>query len=478
MAGRHAKRKTRSRSAKLRVCAVVGLPTTAGAFLAAAVGSIAPAPQAKADFGIDDLIMNLFDPSLFAAAAEPAATLDFSTLLADLFNGAGVTDAPALAMTDLALPDPSSVVSAAVDVSDPGAVAAAAEPISAAVTAGLPNADSVLASIAAAAEPASVAPAADPVVSSDTFPLSALLAYFGFVGTGQPDSIAFADSFQEGLYQPLHTLMQDWMNSPVGEYVDNSINSLFITPSNVCGVICDGLPGTEADPTGGGGGLLFGDGGAGYDAAADPGMTGGDGGSAGLFGDGGAGGAGGLGADGGNGGAGGEIMGNGGLGGTGGAGGLGVAAGNGGDGGSIGQNPTDVSALGNGGNGGAGGVGYTGPTGTAGTAPGGAGDIGGTGYAGGNGGAGGAGSALIGYGGTGGAGGEGGIGGTGGAGADGDVTTPAGGAGGAGGPGGPGGVGGAGGYSGIGQAASGAAGQTGATGAYGAPGGNYVAPAP
>ena len=120
----------------------------------------------------------------------------------------------------------------------------------------------------------------------------------------------------------MHTFVEDWINSPLGQFVDGDINSLFQTPSNVCGVICDGVPGTEADPTGGGGGLLAGDGGAGYDAAADPGMTGGDGGSAGLFGDGGAGGDGGLGADGGNGGAGGEIMGNGGVGGTGGDGGL------------------------------------------------------------------------------------------------------------------------------------------------------------
>src|ERR1700729_3914496 len=93
LAGRHAKRKPRARGrVRLRVCAVVGLPTTAGAFLAAAVGSIVPAPQAKADFGIDDLIMNLLDPGVLAAAAEPAATLDLSTLLADLFNGTGLTD--------------------------------------------------------------------------------------------------------------------------------------------------------------------------------------------------------------------------------------------------------------------------------------------------------------------------------------------------------------------------------------------------
>jgi hypothetical protein len=404
LAGRHAKRKTRSRKARLRVCAVVGLPTTAGAFLAAAVGSIAPAPQAKADFGIDDLIMNLFDPSVFTAAAEPAATLDLSTLLADLLNGTGVTDTPALAITDVPLPDPSSVVSAAVDVSDPGAVAAAAEPASDAATAGLPpDAVAAAADPAAAADlpPDAVAAAADPAA----FDLSGLLAFFGLVGNGTPDSVALADSFQVGLYQNVETFVQDWINSPVGQFVDGDINSLFQslfqTPSNVCGLICDGVPGTETDPTGGDGGFLAGDGGAGYDATADPGVAGGDGGSALAIGNGGAGGDGGLGMDGGQGGAGGEIMGNGGLGGTGGAGGLGVAAGNGGEGGSIGQNFTDVSALGNGGDGGQGGTGYAGGTG---------------GYAGGNGGPGGDGSALIGYGGTGGAGGAGGNGGAGGAG--------------------------------------------------------------
>jgi hypothetical protein len=372
----------------------VGLPTTAGAFLAAAVGSIAPAPQAKADFGIDDLIMNLLDPGVLAAAAEPAATLDLSTLLADLLNSTGVTDTGALAIPDL--PDPGSVMASAVD---PAAVATAAEPTSVAAAADLP--------------PDAVAAAADPA-----FDLSGLLAFFGFVGTGAPDSTAFADSFQEGFYQPVDAFIQNWINSPLGQFVDGDINSLFHTSSDVCGVICNGVPGTEADPTGGNGGLLFGDGGAGYDAAADPGMAGGDGGSAGLIGDGGDGGDGGLGADGGNGGVGGEIMGNGGVGGAGGDGTAALAAGNGGDGGSIGPNFTDVSALGNGGDGGPGGAGYAGGTG---------------GYAGGNGGTGGDGSALIGYGGTGGAGG-------------------------AGGNGGAGGLGGAGGTSGVGQAPSGASG--------------------
>src|SRR6201999_3196393 len=97
----------------------------------------------------------------------------------------------------------------------------------------------------------------------------------GFVSTGQPDSIAFADSFQDGFYQPVHTFVEYWINSPVGQFVDGNINSMFQTPSNVCGVICDGVPGTEADPTGGGGGLLAGDSGAGW---TSPGVWGGGGG--------------------------------------------------------------------------------------------------------------------------------------------------------------------------------------------------------
>ncbi|MGA9493332.1 MAG: hypothetical protein WBV80_24225, partial [Mycobacterium sp.] len=112
MAGRHTKRKIRG--AKLRGGAIFGLSTTAGTFLAAAMGPVATAPPANADFGIEDLIMDLLDPGSIAAAAEPAATLDLSTLLTDF--GLGSTAAPdtsALAITDLP---------------DPGAVAAAAEP--------------------------------------------------------------------------------------------------------------------------------------------------------------------------------------------------------------------------------------------------------------------------------------------------------------------------------------------------------------
>ena len=82
-----------------------------------------------------------------------------------------------------------------------------------------------------------IAAAADPA-----FPLSSLLTFLGFVGTGQPDSIAFADSFQEGLYQPVHTFVEDWINSPLGQLVDNDINSLFVSNGEFCGLICDGTP--------------------------------------------------------------------------------------------------------------------------------------------------------------------------------------------------------------------------------------------
>jgi hypothetical protein len=376
VAGRHAKRKTRSPNAKRCRSTVVGLSTAVGALLAAGAGSIATTSPAKADFGIDDLIMDLFDPGAITAAVDPGAALDLGTVLADLgSNGTGATDATALAVTDV--PDPGAVVAAAADPAD------------------------------------SVAAAADP---SGTIDLASLIELF-FVGVGARDSAAVADSFQQDVYQPLHTYIEDWINSQVGQFVDNGINSLFHTPSDVCGLICNGTAGTEADPNGGDGGLLAGDGGAGWDST-EAGVAGGNGGDALGIGDGGEGGTGGLGADGGTGGAGGEVMGDGGVGGTGGAGGAGVAAGNGGAGGSIGENPTNVSALGDGGNGGTGGAGYSGGAG---------------GYAGGNGGDGGNGSSLIGYGGTGGAGG-------------------------AGGGGGAGGSGGTGGYSGMGQAAAGATG--------------------
>ncbi|MBV9721952.1 MAG: cellulase family glycosylhydrolase [Mycobacterium sp.] len=137
--------------------------------------------------------------------------------------------------------------------------------------------------------------------------------------------------FQQYVYDPIHTAIQDWINSPLGEQVDATIN----TASGQF-LIGDGANGTSAHPDGYAGGLLLGDGGNGWDASSDPGVAGGAGGSAGgFFGDGGYGGDGGAGADGGAGGAGGSEFGIGGDGGNGGDGAVGGAGGDGGDSGSV-----------------------------------------------------------------------------------------------------------------------------------------------
>ncbi|MEO8813760.1 MAG: cellulase family glycosylhydrolase [Mycobacterium sp.] len=164
---------------------------------------------------------------------------------------------------------------------------------------------------------------------------------------------------QQDVYAPLHTDIENWINSPTGAQVDGFINT--VSGSLVIG---NGTPGTEDDPVGGAGGSLFGDGGAGWNST-EAGVIGGAGGAAGVFGDGGAGGDGGGAAAGGTGGAGGSLMGTGGDGGDGGNGGAGGNGGDGGDGtglfgsggnggnGGDGDNPGGLPALGGaGGNGG------------------------------------------------------------------------------------------------------------------------------
>ena len=131
------------------------------------------------------MIIDLLDPGAIAAAADPAGTLDLGATLADIgLSGTAATDPTALAITDL--PD--------------------------------------LGPFAAAADPGPVAAAADPAGS---FPLSELLAYFGLVGNGTPDSPELAAAFQEYIYQPAHTFIQAWIGSPFGQQFDNGINSLF-----------------------------------------------------------------------------------------------------------------------------------------------------------------------------------------------------------------------------------------------------------
>jgi endoglycosylceramidase len=167
-----------------------------------------------------------------------------------------------------------------------------------------------------------------------------------------------AQEFQQFIYTPLHTGIEDWIHSDLGEQVDGFINQ--ITGQFLIG---DGANGTAAHPDGGAGGLLFGDGGNGYDESGNANVPGGAGGAASWFGNGGAGGDGGAGAAGGVGGNGGSLFGIGGDGGAGGAGGNGGDGGNGGylfgiggDGGAAGDGDTTggLPALGGaGGNAGA-----------------------------------------------------------------------------------------------------------------------------
>ncbi|BBX94775.1 PE domain-containing protein [Mycobacterium lacus] len=147
-----------------------------------------------------------------------------------------------------------------------------------------------------------------------------------------PDPLAslaasVSDGFQTVVYGPVHTAGQAWISSPLGAALDPIINA----PTNALfgrDLIGNGAAGTAASPTGGAGGFLFGDGGAGYAPTGGVSATaGGRGGNAGLIGDGGTGGAGFAGGTGGTGGTGGWLMGNGGMGGGGGVGGQAGAGG-------------------------------------------------------------------------------------------------------------------------------------------------------
>lgn len=133
--------------------------------------------------------------------------------------------------------------------------------------------------------------------------------------------LAAANGFQTAVYGPIHAAGQAWIGSPVGQAVDPILNTpayaLFGRP-----LIGNGTAGTETNPNGGAGGILFGDGGTGYSVTAGNG-NGGTGGNAGFIGNGGAGGSGFGAGSGGMGGAGGWLMGNGGIGGIGGGGGTG-----------------------------------------------------------------------------------------------------------------------------------------------------------
>ncbi|MGB7870384.1 MAG: hypothetical protein WBM01_19275, partial [Mycobacterium sp.] len=90
-----------------------------------------------------------------------------------------------------------------------------------------------------------------------------------------------ADLFQTDFWLPLHAqlvpLATAFQDNPLGA----AINQAFAT-GGFCGLICNGADGTALDPTGGNGGVWFGDGGAGFDASnSAAGTVGGEGGDAG-----------------------------------------------------------------------------------------------------------------------------------------------------------------------------------------------------
>lgn len=141
--------------------------------------------------------------------------------------------------------------------------------------------------------------------------------------------------FQQFVYEPIHTAIDDWINSPLGMQVDGFINQFAPQGSIFIG---NGADGTSAADPDGQSVLWFGDGGDGWNST-EAGTAGGDGGAGGIFGNGGSGGDGGAGAAGGDGGDGGWLLGNGGAGGDAGDGGAGLPAlgGAGGVGGIFGE---------------------------------------------------------------------------------------------------------------------------------------------
>ncbi|ORV66353.1 hypothetical protein AWC09_01520 [Mycolicibacter hiberniae] len=175
-------------------------------------------------------------------------------------------------------------------------------------------------------------------------------AWANLDGVGEPlaalaSPVGLTALFDEWFYTPIHTGVDNFINSDLGLQVGGWVNQLLGSYA-----IGDGADGTAENPDGGAGGWLFGDGGAGYSSTVDS-VAGGAGGAAGWFGNGGAGGAGGEGAAGGAGGAGGWLLGIGGAGGAGGDGEIGGIGGSGGAGGWV---------FGIGGAGGAGGDGVDG----------------------------------------------------------------------------------------------------------------------
>ncbi|MGC1739175.1 PGRS repeat-containing protein, partial [Mycobacterium sp.] len=258
MASRNSsKRNQRSSKAKARRRRrAVGMGGSAGAFLALGLGPLATAPAAHADpFDVIlDPIINSITSAL-PSALDPLAGLDLASLTlpaADLAGTSGV----GLGAVDSALVLPTDALAAAGSSADPLAASGSFDPLS------------VLGSF----DPLSVLGSSDP--------LSALGSSF------DPSQL-----FNELIYQPFETVSQAWITSPIGEPVDNVINTAWQDVTGQSSILIgNGADGTITDPTGGNGGLLFGDGGTGWTST----VAGEDGGAGGMAynGDGGMGGGG------------------------------------------------------------------------------------------------------------------------------------------------------------------------------------------
>src|SRR6202041_4147268 len=103
-------------------------------------------------------------------------------------------------------------------------------------------------------------PAADAALASEPLAAAASSADALTAAAAPAADPTLADMFQTDFWAPLHAADEAWINSPTGEAFDNAINPYFAT-GDFCGLICNGTPGTEVDPTGGNGGLWVGGGG-------------------------------------------------------------------------------------------------------------------------------------------------------------------------------------------------------------------------
>ncbi|WP_136627687.1 PE family protein, partial [Mycobacterium pseudokansasii] len=168
---------------------------------------------------------------------------------------------------------------------------------------------------AAAALTTTVLPAAADEVST------AIAGLFGAHGRAYQELSAQAAVFQQRFAQAMlggaaaYAGAEAANANPLQAVEENVLAAINAPTQALLGrpLIGDGANGTAANPDGGAGGLLLGNGGAGFSQTAN-GVAGGNGGDAGFFGSGGAGGGGGAGANGGHGGSGGVLYGNGGAG--------------------------------------------------------------------------------------------------------------------------------------------------------------------